>query len=223
MLKTSTIVQLVFILAAAAAVFGFVTAAKNDQQRASCTAFCGLGPSYAGRDRRAPDFELPDLNGNLVRLSSFRGKVVYLNFWTETCKPCKEEMPSLATLAQVAKGRKDLVVVTITVDSDRQKVRDLLSVLLDGEVPFPVLFDDDNEIVKGRFGTTLFPETWVIDKNGIIRARFDGARDWSDASAIEIGEMVKKPSTGPLDFTCPVDFLGGMPRGKHAGLCMDDS
>jgi len=223
MLKTSTVVQLGFILAAAVAVFGFVTAAKNDQQRASCTALCGLGPAYAGRDRLAPDFELPDLEGKPVRLSSFRGKVVFLNFWTETCEPCKAEMPSLATLAKVAKGRKDMVVVTVTIDEDRQKVRDLLSVLLDGETPFPVLFDEDSQIVKGKFGTTLFPETWVIDKDGVIRARFDGGRDWSNASAIEIGEMVKKPKSFPLDFSCPVEFFGNMPRGKHAGLCADDS
>jgi len=223
MLKTSTIVQLVFILLAAIAVFGFVTAAKNDQQRASCTALCALGPQYAGRDRRAPDFELPDLDGKPVRLSSYRGKVVFLNFWTETCGPCKEEMPSLATLANVAKGRKDLVVLTVTIDEDRTKVRDLLSVLLGGDIPFPVLFDEDSQIVKGRYGTTLFPETWIIDAKGIIRARFDGARDWSDATAIDIGEMIKKPSGGALDFGCPVEFIQGMPRGKHAGLCVDDS
>jgi thiol-disulfide isomerase/thioredoxin len=223
MWKTKTFVQLAFIAAAAAAVFGFVTAAKNDQQRASCTALCAFNPAYAGRDRLAPDFELPDINGNPVRLSSFRGKTVFLNFWTETCGPCKEEMPSLATLAKVAKGRSDMIVVTVTIDEDHQKVKDLLAVLLEGDAPFPVLFDEDSKIVKERYGTTLFPETWVIDKNGIIRARFDGARDWSAATAIEIGEMIKKPSGGVLDFGCPVEFLQGIPRGKHAGLCADDS
>lgn len=223
MWKTSTFVQLVFILAAAVAVFGFVTAAKNDQQRASCTALCALGPAYAARDRTAPDFELPDLDGKPVRLSSFRGKVVFLNFWTETCGPCKEEMPSLATLAKVAKGRDDMVVLTVTIDEDRQKVRDLLSVLLDGAPPFPVLFDEDSKVVKEKYGTTLFPETWVIDKDGVIRARFDGARDWSEAAAIEVGEMIKKPSGGPIDFGCPVEFFQGMARGKHASLCASDS
>jgi len=223
MLKTSTVVQLAFILAAAVAVFGFVTAAKNDQTRTSCTAMCGMGPAYAGRDRLAPDFELPDLEGKPVRLSSFRGKVVFLNFWTETCGPCKEEMPSLADLARVLRGRKDMVLVTVTIDEDRNKVRDLLRVLLNEDPPFPVLFDVDSKIVGDRYGTKLFPETWVIDKSGIIRARFDGQRDWSASSAVEIGEMVKKPSGGLLDLGCPVDFIQGIPRGKHASLCMDDS
>ncbi len=223
MLKNSTIIQLVFIVAAAVVVFGFVSAAKSDQARASCTALCALHPAYAGRDRRAPDFELPDLDGKRVRLSSFRGKTVFLNFWTETCGPCKEEMPSVAMLARIAKSRKDMVVVTVTIDEDRQKVRDLLSVLLNGEVPFPVLFDEDSQIVGGKFGTKLFPETWVIDPDGIIRARFDGARDWSEPLAIEIGEMVKRPGGQLLDFGCPVDFALGQPRGSHAGICVDDS
>lgn len=223
MLKTATIIQLAFIVAAALVVFGFVSAAKTDQSRASCTALCGLRPAYAGHDRRAPDFELPDLDGKRVKLSSFRGKTVFLNFWTETCGPCKDEMPSVAMLARIAKTRSDMVVLTVTIDEDRQKVRDLLGVLLNGEVPFPVLFDSESQIVGGKYGTKLFPETWVIDANGIIRARFDGARDWSEPLAVELGEMVKKPSGFLLDFGCPVDFALGQPRGDHAALCADDS
>lgn len=218
-MKTGAIIaQFSFILVAAATVFGFVSVAKKDRARSSCTALCSFAPRYAGRDRLAPDFELPDIDGKPVRLSSYRGKTVFLNFWTETCAPCKEEMPSLATLAKVAKNRKDFVVVTVTTDEDSQKVRDLLSVLLEGEVPFPVLFDPEAKIVTGKYGTKLFPETWVIDKDGIIRARFDGARDWSAALAVEIGEMVDKPGGG-----CPIDFAMGMPRGENAGLCGDDS
>lgn len=223
MLKTSTLIQLAFIVVSALVVFGFVSAAKTDQARSSCTALCALRPAYAGRDRRAPDFELPDLDGKMVRLSSFRGKVVFLNFWTETCGPCKEEMPSVAMLARVAKTRTDMVVLTVTIDEDRQKVRDLLGVLLNGDIPFPVLFDQDSQIVGGKFGTKLYPETWVIDPQGIIRARFDGARDWSEPLAVEIGEMLKRPSGRLMDFGCPVDFALGQPRGSHAALCVDDS
>lgn len=223
MLKNSTLIQLVFIVASALVVFGFVSAAKTDQARSSCSALCALHPAYAGHDRRAPDFELPDLDGNRVRLSSYRGKVVFLNFWTETCGPCKDEMPAVALLAKIAKSRKDMVVVTVTIDEDRQKVRDLLGVLLNGDVPFPVLVDEESKVVGGKFGTKLFPETWIIDPDGIIRARVDGARDWSRPLATEIGEMVKRPSGPFLDFGCPVDFSLGQPRGTQASLCADDS
>ncbi len=216
-MKPAKIAQLLFILAAALAVYGFVVAARNDQQRSSCTALCALRPAYAGRNRKAPDFELPDMNGRPVRLSSLRGKTVFLNFWTKTCKPCLEEMPALAELARVARGHKDLVVLTVSTDEGPDAVRDTLQVALGGDPPFPVLFDPESSVVLDRYGTRLFPETWIIDPDGIIRARFDGARDWSDALAVDIGEMVSRPGG------CPVEFLKGAPRGNFAAICGDDS
>lgn len=216
-LPTGTLAQILFIALAAVAVFSFVRAAQNDQRRTSCTALCALGPAYAGQDRRAPDFELPDMSGRPVRLSSFRGKTVFLNFWTKTCAPCLEEMPSLAELARVAQGQGDFVVVTVSTDEGPDDVRDTLKVALGGDPPFPVLFDPEAKVVRERYGTKLFPETWVIDPDGVIRARFDGARDWSAALAVEIGEMVRKP------LGCPVEFFKGQPKGEYAGLCQDDS
>jgi peroxiredoxin len=217
-MKSGTIAQIVFILVAALAVYGFVSAAQRDQRRTSCSALCALAPAYAGRNRTAPDFELPDMNGVKVRLSSFRGKTVFLNFWTKTCGPCLEEMPSVAELAKIVKTRPDMVVLTVSTDEGPADVKDTLQVALGGaELPFPVLFDPDATIVRDRYGTKLFPETWVIDPKGVIRARFDGARDWSSTLVTEIGEMVQKPSG------CPVEFFKGTPRGNFAGLCEDDS
>jgi peroxiredoxin len=217
-LKPASFVQLAFIAVAAVAVFGFVRAAQNDQRRTTCSALCALTPAYAGKNRLAPDFELPDMNGTPVKLSSFRGKTVVVNFWTKTCKPCLEEMPALAELAKVARGRGDFHVVTVSTDKGPDDVRDTLAVVLQGgEVPFPVLFDPESEIVGDKFGTKLFPETWIIDPDGIIRARFDGARDWTDALAVDIAEMVSRP------LGCPVEFALGRPKGKFAGVCNDDT
>ena len=215
--KTAQLVQIGFIFAAAVSVYGFVRAAQNDQRRASCTALCALSPAYAGHNRRAPDFELPDMNGKLVRLSSFRGKTVFLNFWTKTCPPCLQEMPSLDVLAKIARKRDDFVVLTVSIDAGPDDIRDTLKVALGGDPSFPILFDPDSTVVGDRYGTKLFPETWIIDKDGIIRARFDGEKDWSSALAIEIGEMVSKP------MGCPVEFVRGMPRGNFASICMEDS
>lgn len=216
-LKTATLVQLGFIAAAAVAVYGFMRAAQNDQRRASCTALCSLAPAYAGHDRLAPDFELPDMNGVPVKLSSFRGKTVYLNFWTKTCNPCLQEMPNIAELAKISRHRSDFVVVTVSTDEGPDDVRDTLKVALNEDPPFPVLFDPEAKIVNGKYGTRLYPETWIIDPKGIIRARFDGPRDWSDSLALEIGEMVSRP------VGCPVDFMESAPKGKFAGICSDDS
>lgn len=215
--KTSTFVQLAFIAAAAIAVYGFVRAAQNDQRRASCTALCAMSPAYAGRNRLAPDFELPDLDGKPVKLSSFRGKTVILNFWTRTCRPCLDEMPAIADLARMLKSRDDVVVLTVSTDESAAEARDALKVVLNGEAPFPVLLDPESNVVAGRYGTKLFPETWIIDPRGVIRARFDGARNWSSSLAIEIAEMVSRPGG------CPVEFSRGQPRGKHAPICSDDS
>lgn len=216
-IPTSTIAQVAFILAAAAAVYIFVSAAQSDQRRSSCTALCAMRPAYAGKDRLAPDFELPDMKGQMVRLSSFRGKTVYLNFWTKTCKPCLEEMPTLAELAKIAKQRSDFVVLTVSTDEGPDDVKDALAVALNEEPPFTVLFDPEAQIVGGRYGTKLYPETWIIDPKGIIRARFDGAREWSEPLAIEVGEMVSNIAG------CPVTFDRGMAQGPFAGLCGDDS
>ena len=214
----AVIAQIGFIVVAAVSVYSFVGAAQKDMRRSSCNALCKLAPSYAGSDRTAPDFELPDMDGKPVRLSSFRGKVVFLNFWTKTCGPCLEEMPSLVELARIAKGRKDFVVLTVSTDEGPADVRDTLKVALGGgELPFPVLFDPEAKVVNEKFGTHLFPETWVIDPSGVIRARFDGARDWSTPLAVEVGNMAGNAAA------CPMEFFKSAPRGSFAGLCEDDS
>jgi len=209
----STALQFAFIGLAAAAVYGFAHAARNDHNRASCKAVCELRPAYAGNDRTAPDFELADMTGKKVRLSSYRGRTVVLNFWTKTCKPCLEEMPSIAELAKVLKGREDIAVVTVSIDAGPDDVRDTLKVALNGEaVPFEVLFDPESEVVADKFGTKLFPETWIIDPDGVIRARFDGARDWSNALAYEVVERVAFGG-------CAIPFDRSLPKGPFAGVC----
>lgn len=210
----ATLVQLGFIAVAAVAVYTFVGAAQQDMRRTSCSAMCKMAPAYAGADRAAPDFELPDGDGKPVRLSSFRGKTVILNFWTTTCQPCMEEMPSIAELARIAHGRKDLVVVTVSTDENPAAARDTLRVLLNGEPPFPVLFDPEAKVVADKYGTKLFPETWIIDPRGVIRARFDGAKNWASPLAVEASEKAG---------TCPVEFARGMPRGASVSVCDDES
>jgi len=217
LMKLSHVAQIAFILAASVGVFSFVRAAQTDQRLNSCQALCQLRPAYAGHNRSVPDFELPDRNGKPVRFSSFLGgKPVVLNFWTKTCKPCLEEMPALAELAQILKPQ-GVDVVTICTDEGPEAVADTLQVVLEGkEPPFTILFDPESEVVADMFGTELFPETWLIDGNGIIRARVDGARNWSGAIPLEVIEMIGRPAG------CPVEFAGSNPIGQYGGLCSDD-
>ena len=100
----SQVAQLGVIIFAAMGVYGFVAAARDGEVRRDCSALCALKPAYAARNRTAPDFELPALSGGKRRLSSYRGKSVILNFWTKNCRPCLEEMPSLAKAHLVEGG-----------------------------------------------------------------------------------------------------------------------
>jgi thiol-disulfide isomerase/thioredoxin len=205
-----------FVLLAAALVYSFVTVAREGEARRECSALCLLRPNYAGSERRAPDFHLKDMTGREVSLSSFRDKVLILNFWASWCQPCKEEMPDLGDLAHILKGEKDVALVTVSVDTGPDEVRDLLKTLLRGDPPFPVLFDPNGEAVVGsKYGTNQFPETWLIDKRGVIRARFDGQRAWSNPIVVELVDELRGK-----DY-CPVEIRGGVTTGKAAALCED--
>jgi peroxiredoxin len=210
------VIYVAFALLAALLVYSFVSVAREGELRRRCNPTCLLRPNYTGADRLAPSFELKDMNGVPVSLSQYKGKVVVLNFWTKTCGPCLEEMPDLAELAKVVADRKDVAVLTISTDEGPDDVRDTLQVVLKTDKPpFPVLFDPESQVVGGKFGTHLFPETWIIDKRGVIRARFDGAKDWTNAAIVELIDQIRNGGY------CPIDMKDGRATGQGAGLCED--
>lgn len=219
-MKLFQIAQIAFILIASLAVYSFVRASQSDYRYTSCQALCQLRPNYAGLDRRVPEFTLSDLEGKPVAFSSYLGDgPIVLNFWTKTCKPCLEEMPDLANMTKIL-AKRGVKVVTISTDEGPEDVKDTLAVLFGDEgPPFPVLFDPEMEVVSDKFGTSLFPETWLIDEDGIIRARIDGnpaevrGMSWTDPMPLEVIEMMARPGG------CPVSFQAGKPVGPHASLC----
>jgi peroxiredoxin len=183
--------------------------------RRVCSAPCYLKPDYLAADRLAPNFSLKDLRGNTVTLESLRGKVVVLNFWTKTCGPCLEEMPDLAELAVILRDRPDVAVVTVSTDAGPEDVKPTLQTVLKGEPPFMVLFDPEADVVHGKFGTHLFPETWLIDKRGVIRARFDGARQWNDPLVVNFVDALRSG-----DY-CPVKIDGKNLSGNAGRICQE--
>jgi peroxiredoxin len=143
---------------------------------------------YFGNDRLAPDFTLRDAHGRAFRLRDHRGHVVVMNFWTVTCGPCVEELPTLDGLAQIlARTRPDVDVVLVSTDRD---LATDAAVLPEG-FRFALLFDPDRHVVRGRYGTRLYPETWIVDKAGIIRARVDGGRDWTSPAVTELIDSLR--------------------------------
>jgi len=215
--KISQLAQLVVVVVAAFAVYMFVRTAGDAEARRVCVPVCAMRPNYADQNRLAPDFELTNLSGRKVRLSDYRGKTVILNFWTKTCRPCLEEMPSLAELGRALGKRSDIVLVTVTTDETAEDARQTLASVIGAEPPFEVLIDPDSEVVTDKYGTKLYPETWFIDPSGVIRARVDGARDWSGALPVDFAEAIGDP------IKCDLRFERGTPRGPRADLCSDVS
>ncbi|MCS6799137.1 MAG: TlpA family protein disulfide reductase [Myxococcota bacterium] len=140
---------------------------------------------YLGDDRLAPDFELRDRHGRPFRLSEQRGKTVVMNFWSITCPPCVEEMPTLVELADILAERDDVVLVAVSTDAGWDEVAHLFP----PDSRLRVIFDPDRAVTRGRYGTRLLPETWIVDREGVIRFRYDGARDWSSPLAIDVIDM----------------------------------
>jgi thiol-disulfide isomerase/thioredoxin len=129
----------------------------------------------------APDFELSDKSGKSYSLSSLRGKVVLVNFWATWCPPCRQEMPSMEELYKSFANEGQLELLAINVEEEGPAIIDEFS----KEYPhsFPVIFDLNAE-VQNFYGVFKFPETFVINKQGIIVERVIGAIDWTDPEVI---------------------------------------
>jgi peroxiredoxin len=131
----------------------------------------------------APDFSLSDLNDKPYRLSDFRGKVVFLNFWATWCKPCREEMPSMEILHK--NFEKDgLVILAVSIDRVTT-TKDIPPFVKGLNLTFPVLIDSWGRTDKPykRMGV---PETFIIDQEGIIREIVIGPRDWTRLDSLQV-------------------------------------
>ena len=111
----------------------------------------------------APDFEWTSLDGQTLRLSTYRGKVVVVNFWATWCPPCREEMPALQ---RVAASERDIVVLEVDLMEPGDKARSFLDSLgLDRLQP---VLDGDGATTR-RFGVLSLPSTFFVDRTGVIR------------------------------------------------------
>jgi peroxiredoxin len=124
-------------------------------------------------------------------------------------------MPQIADLARILKPKDDVAVVTISTDDTAEDATLTLKAVLkeDKEPPFAVLIDPDAKNVTGKYGTTLYPETWIIDKNGVLRARFDGVREWSNAAVVQYVDQIRNGGY------CEIQAREGKFVGKEATLC----
>ncbi len=118
--------------------------------------------------------------GRAVTLSQFKGQVVVLNFWATWCPPCIEEMPSLVQMQERMKA-KGVTVLAVSVDVDQSNYQRFLR---DHNVDLLSVRDADQKS-NALYGTFKFPETYIIDRNGVVRRKFIGAVDWTEPDVIE--------------------------------------
>ena len=140
----------------------------------------------------APDFELPDLDDKSVRLSDFRGKVIFLNFWATWCKPCREEMPSMEVLHQSLQ-KDGLVVLAVSIDRVTTK-KDIPPFVKNLNLTFPILVDSWGQTDK-RYKLMGVPETYIIDQQGVLQEKIIGPRDWTRLDNLNV--VTKLLKEGP--------------------------
>jgi len=154
----------------------------------ACLLLIALSGCYTGSrppriGSNAPDFTVQDSDRTVV-LDQFRGQVVVLNFWATWCPPCVEEMPSLVEMQRRMKA-KGITVVAVSIDVDENAYRqflkqhgvDLLTVR------------DPAQKTPTLYGTHGWPETFIIDRKGVMRRKFIGPVDWTEP---EITDFLSK-------------------------------
>ena len=123
-------------------------------------------------NKQAPGFAVNDLEGRTVNLAAFRGKVVLLNFWATWCAPCRLEMPVFAAW-QRQHAQQGFQVIGISMDDDAAPARRLIERL---RLNYPSAMGDER--LAAHYGGVLgLPLTFLIDRNGVVRARFQGETD----------------------------------------------
>ena len=142
---------------------------------------------------KAPDFVLPvgDTNKG-VKLSDYKGKWVFVNFWATWCPPCRDEMPSMEMLNR--RFKDEMVMVAVSVDEDWNEVNRFFG---DTKPTFQVLWDKKKTAAR-LYGTRKFPETYLIAPDGTVAARFIGPRDWYNLGTVKYFEGVLRGKRDPV-------------------------
>jgi len=146
-------------------------------------------PAVAAVGKPAPDFTLADLDGRTWRLSELKGKVVFINFWATWCPPCREEMPSMQRLHTMLP--EDGFIMLAILNQDRPALGKAFAAK--AGLTMPILVDQANT-VGPRYGITGVPETYIVDKNGILREKVIGGARWDSPAAVRlIMKYIKAP------------------------------
>jgi thiol-disulfide isomerase/thioredoxin len=129
------------------------------------------------------EISLKDLKGSEISLSDFRGKIVFLNFWTTWCPSCRSEMASMEELHKRLRG-KDFVMVAINLQESASTVKGFFK---EHKLTFIALLDSKGE-AGARFGIRAIPTTFILDRGGRIMGVAIGDREWDSKEAVAFFE-----------------------------------
>lgn len=125
----------------------------------------------------APDFEVVDARSS-VKFSSaeHKGKVTFVNFWATWCQPCREEMPSIEALYRELYNNENFQLITILYRDNPQTA---LEYMRQNGYTFPLYVDSDSSSSSRVYGVTGVPETYLLDKHGILKKKVIGPAEWN--------------------------------------------
>lgn len=150
--------------------------------------YLNYSPLITGRP--APEFRFPGIDGKMVSLSDYRGKVVLVNVWATWCPPCVDEMPSMEKLYLALKG-ENFELLAVSIDALGTKV--VAPFMKKYNLSFPALMDTDGSI-QTLYQTTGVPESFIIDQEGILIQKIIGPRDWAKPEIVNFfRNLIQKP------------------------------
>ena len=145
-------------------------------------------PVVPAENQPAPDVQVSNLNGSSLKLSDLKGKVVMLNFWATWCPPCREEIPSFISLSKKMENRP-FQLVAVSIDEGGKPAVE--SFFQTSGFNLPAYTDPDNKAAK-TYGITGVPETFIINKSGIIVKKVIGPLTWDSPEIVAFLEELMK-------------------------------
>jgi len=139
-----------------------------------------------------PGFTFPDIDGKEVSLSDQRGKVVLVNVWATWCSTCRQEMPSMQRLYQKFKD-ENFEILAVSIDSEGYKT--VAPFMRKMNLTFPALLDQE-ETIRRLYRVTGVPESFIIDKQGILVEKIIGPINWANPEVfLFFKDLIQKPSS----------------------------
>ncbi len=127
------------------------------------------------------DTGLTDIKGNPINLSDFKGKILFLNFWTTWCLDCVKEMPDIEKLHKKFKD-KGLIILAVDLKESPKKVKKFME---KHHLTFKAALDQKG--IMGRaFGIRSIPTTYILNREGGLMAKAMGPRDWDHKNAVSL-------------------------------------